>query len=385
MTLLPLGRQTVIITIIMGTIILFVIVLSLLVFVHELGHFLMARKMGMKVEEFGFGFPPRLWGVKKGDTLYSINWIPLGGFVKIKGESGDHKHANDSFASKKPWQRFLVLIAGVAMNIVLAAVLFSIGYMIGLPAIVDDTLSRSARVADHELMVMQVVDESPAAVAGVVAGDVLVSIDGRVFTTDADARDYMHKNAGDGVSVVVQTREDIARTYELSSTYLEAFDTEAVGIAFVSTGLVSYPFFQAIGQGIYATGQMTYEVGRAFYVLIRDLIVTQEVAVELSGPVGIAVMTGEVAARGLVYLIQFTALLSINLAIINIFPFPALDGGRILFLIIEKIRGRALNERFEIMTHNLGFLLLMGLIVFVTYKDFVTFGDQILGALKSLI
>jgi len=370
---------------IMGTIILFVIVLSLLVFVHELGHFVVARKMGMKVEEFGFGFPPRLFGIRKKGTMYSINWIPLGGFVKIKGESGDHKHDNDSFASKKPWQRFLVLIAGVAMNIVLAAVLFSIGYMMGLPSVIDDSIPARANVSNHELLVMQVLDDSAAAQAGVIAGDTIVSIDGQVFETDVAAREYFDAEGATGVELVVQGEDDVYKTYELTSTYSESAQASVVGIGFVSTGIVSYPFFSAIAQGVYTTGQLTYQVGYAFYSLIRDLIVTQEVAVDLSGPVGIAVMTGEVAAMGLVYLIQFTAILSINLAIINIFPFPALDGGRILFLIIEKIRGRAVNERIEVAVHNLGFLLLMTLVVLVTYKDFVTFGDQILGALKSMI
>ncbi len=369
----------------MGTILLFVIVLSLLVFVHELGHFFMARKMGMRVDEFGFGFPPRAFGIRKGDTIYSINWIPLGGFVKIKGESGEHKHDKDSFSSKKPWQRFLVLVAGVVMNLVLAAVLFSGGYMIGLPSIIDDTLPESATVSSYELAVMQVLEGSPAAEAGVVPGDVIASIDGRVFESDIEAREYFVAEASTGVEVVVQGEDETYRTYQLTSAYLEAAETEAVGIGFVGTGLVSYPFFSAISQGIYTTGQFTYEVAYAFYALIRDLVVTQEVAVDLSGPVGIAVMTGEVAAMGLVYLMQFTAILSINLAIINILPFPALDGGRILFLAIEKLRGRAVNERMEIVVHNLGFMFLMVLVVLVTYKDFVTFGDQILGALKSMI
>ncbi len=369
----------------MGTILLFVIVLSLLVFVHELGHFFVARKMGMKVEEFGFGFPPRLFGIKKKGTVYSINWIPLGGFVKIKGESGDHKHDKDSFASKKPWQRFLVLIAGVAMNIVLAAVLFSVGYMIGLPTIIDDSIPERATVSNHELLVMQVLDDTAAAQAGVLVGDTIVSINGQVFDTDIAAREYFEAEGASGVELVVKGDDDAHRTYELTSSYSEEAQASIVGVGFVSTGLVSYPFFSAIAQGVYTTVQLTYEVGRAFYMLIRDLIVTQEVAVDLSGPVGIAVMTGEVAAMGLVYLIQFTAILSINLAIINIFPFPALDGGRILFLAIEKIRGKPVNERVEVAVHNLGFVLLMTLVVLVTYKDFVTFGDQILGAIKSMI
>lgn len=369
----------------MGTLLLFILVLSLLVFVHEFGHFVMAKRMGMKVEEFGFGFPPRFWGVKRGDTVYSVNWIPLGGFVKIKGESGEHAHEGDSFASKKAWQRFLVLIAGVAMNLVLAAVLFSIGYMSGLPSIVDDTLPGSARVSDEAITIMQVVEDSPAALAGIVAGDEIVSVDGQVFVSDSEARAYMAQHSGEGVELVAQKSDGTYTTYTLTSEYLESVDATGVGLAFVSTGLVSYPFFQAVGQGFWTTGQLTIEVVKAFYGLIRDLILTQHVGVDLSGPVGIAVMTGQVAQMGIIYLLQFTAILSINLAIINIFPFPALDGGRVLFLLIEKLRGRPVNQRIEIAAHNLGFMLLMVLVVLVTYKDLVTFSDEIVGAIKSFI
>ncbi len=369
----------------MGTLLLFILVLSLLVFVHEFGHFIVAKRMGMKVEEFGFGFPPRLWGVQRGETMYSINWIPLGGFVKIKGESGEHAGDHDSFASKKAWQRFLVLVAGVAMNLLLAMVLFSIGYMSGLPSVVDETLPNSARVSEEAITVMQVVDGSPAAVAGIVAGDEIVSVDGQVFVSDAQAREYMAQHSSEGIQLVVQKSDGTYSTSALTSEYLESVDTTGVGLAFVTTGLVSYPFFQAIGQGVWTTIQLTGEVVAAFYGLIRDLIITQHVGVDLSGPVGIAVMTGQVAAMGFVYLLQFTAILSINLAIINIFPFPALDGGRVLFLFLEKLRGRPVNQRVEIAAHNLGFMLLMVLVVLVTYKDLVTFSDEILGAIKNLI
>ncbi|MBI2473308.1 RIP metalloprotease RseP [Candidatus Uhrbacteria bacterium] len=369
----------------MGTLLIFLIVLSLLVFVHELGHFLMAKRMGMKVEEFGFGFPPRIWGIKRGETTYSVNAIPLGGFVKIKGESGEHSHDEDSFASKKAWQRFLVLIAGVAMNIFLAVALFSVGYMIGLPSVIDDSLPSSARVMDEKIVVMQVLENSPAQAAGIVSGDEIVSVGGIAFTRDEEARAYFAQHAGEGVEVVVKGEDETLRTLTLTSTYLPEAKTTGVGIGFLSTGLVAYPFFQAIGQGISTTYQFTFEILKAFGSLIRDLVVTQQVSMDLSGPVGIAVMTGKVAAMGLIYLLQFTAVLSINLAIINVLPFPALDGGRILFLLIEKIRGRAVNQKIEVVVHNLGFMLLMVLVVLVTYKDFVTFGDQIWGAIKSMV
>lgn len=369
----------------MSTILLFIVVLSLLVFVHELGHFLMAKQMGMKVEEFGFGFPPRIFGVRRGGTDYTINWIPLGGFVRIKGESGDRKYDSDSFSSKPAWKRFIVLVAGVTMNVVLAAVLFSVGFMMGMPASIDENLPQSANVTDKAIVITEVLEGSPAAEAGFVAGEEIISIDGQVFEFDSQLRDYIQSIGSAEISVIVKALDGTYLTHNVSTSYLEEIDREGLGIGFVSTGIVAYPFFSAIGHGVTSTGVITYEVAKAFYGLIRNLIVTQEVGVELSGPVGIAVMTGEVAALGFVYLLQFAAILSINLAILNIFPFPALDGGRVLFLVIEKLRGQAVNEKVEAIVHNTGFLLLMALVVLVTFKDFVTFGDQILGALKGVI
>ncbi len=378
---LPHKRQTSMIVPIMSTLIIFILVLSLLVFVHELGHFVMAKRMGMKVEEFGFGFPPRAWGFKRAGTTYSVNWIPLGGFVKIKGESGEHATESDSFASKKAWQRFVVLISGVAMNLVLAAVLYWVGFMVGLPSVIDEQIPDNARVSEEAIVILEVLPESPAARAGVVEGDEIVSIDGRVFTRDNEARSYIAAQGQDGVEVVVSGTDESYRTYTLTSEPLAQVGITGVGLGFVTTGIVSYPFFQAIAQGVWTTGELTLRIVQAFYGLIRELVVHQQLTVDLSGPVGIAVMTGEVAAMGFIYLLQFTAVLSINLAIINILPFPALDGGRVLFLAIEKLRGRALNQRVEIAAHNLGFMLLMLLVVLVTYKDLVTFGDEILGAI----
>ena len=369
----------------MVTLFIFIIVLSLLVFVHELGHFLVAKKAGMKVEEFGFGFPPKLFGIKKGETTYSINWIPLGGFVRIKGESGDHKGDSDSFASKKIWQRFSVLIAGVAMNLVLAVVLFSIGFMVGLPSIVDENLPKSARVNQPELTIMTVLEKSPAFEAGVNEGDRIVSINGQVFNSAQDARDYISEKGSDSIELITKKKDEPSKTFLLTSKPLEGTGIVGVGLGFELTGFVSYPFFQAILQGVSTTGELTYVIVVAFIGIIGSLIAGHGVGVDLSGPVGIAVLTGQVAALGLIHLLQFTALLSINLAVINVLPFPALDGGRLLFLIIEKLRGRNVNAKIETAVHNLGFMLLMVLVVLVTYKDFVNFGDEILGAIKSLI
>ncbi|HBL39719.1 TPA: hypothetical protein DDZ10_03565 [Candidatus Uhrbacteria bacterium] len=365
-----------------GTIILFLVLLSLLVFVHELGHFWMARRAGMKVDEFGFGFPPRLFGIKRKGTTYSINWIPLGGFVKIKGESGSHTDESDSFAAKSAWRRFLVLIAGVGMNVVLAAALFGIGFMVGLPSVILDDVSARAHVRDEAIRIVQVLTDSPAEAAGLKLGDVVVSVDDQLFSGVEPLYDYL--GAQEDPMEFLLRRGDGFVTQTVSRGAINGYEGDLLGIQIVRTGFVSYSFFEAIGRGVVTSVTMTGAVVVAFVDLIRDLIVTSSVSVDVSGPVGIAVMTGEVADLGFSYLLQFAAILSINLAVINALPFPALDGGRILFLAIEKLRRKKMSERVEALTHNLGFLVLIGLVVLVTYRDLVRFGDEILGAVKSV-
>ena len=356
-----------------GTIILFIILLSLLVFVHEFGHFIVARKTGMKVEEFGFGFPPRLFGIKKGDTLYSINWIPLGGFVRVKGEAGDKKDESDSFSSKSAWKRFLVLIAGVAMNMILAAVLLMVGFGMGIPSVVDEHVPAYVTVKDQAVRIVSVLPGSPASAADIQMGDTLISIDEQTFLSASAAREYIAQKNGDPVSLTLKRADELlVKTVE--SAYLEEAQQEGIGVGLVETALISYPWYRAIGQGIMATGALTWEILSAFGQILKNLVLTQEAGMELSGPVGIAVMTGQVAALGISYLLQFAAILSINLAIINILPFPALDGGRILFVIIEKLRrGKPVNQKIETIVHNLGFIFLMSLVVLVTYQDIVKF------------
>jgi regulator of sigma E protease len=210
-------------------------------------------------------------------------------------------------------------------------------------------------------------------------------VDAQTFTTAEEIRTYISEHGDDGVDMVVKKSDGSFATAHLVSEDLPEAGVHGVGVGLVKTGMVSFSLPYAVYHGVLATIQYTIEVVKAFGGLISNLIIHQAVSVDLSGPVGIAVMTGQVAAMGLVYLIQFTAVLSINLAVVNVLPFPALDGGRVLFLIIEKIRGKALNQRIEASVHNLGFALLMVLVILVTYRDFVRFGDQILGALKSMI
>lgn len=365
-----------------SSIILFLVVLSVLVLVHEAGHFFTALWMGAKVEEFGVGFPPRAWSRVKNGIRYSINWIPLGGFVKIKGESGADSHDPDSFASKPAWKRFIVLAAGVTMNFLLAVVLLSVGYGIGMPQVVDDTLSAQAHVREEKVHVVNVAEASPAATAGIEPGDELQSIDAQNFETAEEAQKYIQAHADNEMTIVVKRGEEYF-TYAATPIELaEAEGRKVLGIGLIQTGIVSYPLYLAPIKGFETTVYFTKEIIIAFYDLIKNLIVHQEVAVDLSGPVGIAVMTGEVAKLGLSYLIQFAAVLSINLAVINFIPFPALDGGRVLFLLIEKLRGKPVNARIEAVVHNLGFALLMTLVILITYRDLVRFGGELFGALK---
>ena len=368
------------------TILLFIAVLAVLVLAHEFGHFIVAKKSGMKVEEFGFGFPPRLWGIKKGDTLYSVNAIPLGGFVKLKGESGEHAHESDSFASQSGLKRFLVLIAGVGMNLILAAVLLSIGFMVGLPSVIDENVPASAHVSDQALRIMTVAPASPAERAGIQPGERLVNIDGVTFASAEAARTYIGEHGNAGVHAVLERADGVQYNVTLTSEDLKTVSGfHGVGIGLVETGLISFSPPIAVWEGVKATGRYTADIVLSFWDLLKSLVSTGKAGVDLSGPVGIAVLTGQAAQLGFSYLLQFTALLSINLAVVNVLPLPALDGGRLLFLLIEKVRGRSVDGMTEAIVHNLGFAFLMALVLFVTYHDFVKYGPSMWGAIKGLI
>jgi len=369
------------------TIVAFVLVLSVLVFVHELGHFGTARFFGIKSEEFGLGFPPRFlgyyknlegkWKIVRGnkkvedaaDTIYSLNYVPLGGFVKIKGEDAvDGQPIDpDSFIAKPIWQRSIVISAGVTMNMILAAVLFSIGLMFGMPQSLEG-LNKNAVVTDRKVVVAETIKDSPAQLAGMKVGDSIASANGQMISTFGDLLAFNESHVGKEVTYVVGRGEE-----KLSFNIQPEIRTETgkggIGIAAVETGLVSYPWYLAPWEGVKQTYALTGAILKAFYAMFHGIFTGQGVSAEVAGPVGIAALTGQVARMGLIYLLQFTALLSINLAIINFLPIPALDGGRLLFMIIEKVKGKPVKRELETAIHNIGFMLLMVMVVFVTYKD----------------
>jgi regulator of sigma E protease len=381
------------------TILIFFVVLSALVFVHELGHFLTARYFGVRAEEFGMGLPPRLFGVQKFNgrwrlvsakyqpkegesTVYSVNLIPVGGFVKIKGENGEEEKASDSFGSKPIWQRNLILAAGVTMNVVLCALLLAVTFMIGTPGFADQEY-RGASVSGSQVKVLEILPGSSAEQAGLKIGDVVLSVDGAEISSVEELKAIL------SVSIDQEVVLGLERfTEKLALTVTPSANDEGkgeIGIAIAEINLVKYPWYLAIWQGIKMTWLWLLLIFSALWGLVRQLFGGASSGVDFTGPIGIAVMTGQATKMGLTYLLQFTALLSLNLAIINILPFPALDGGRILFLTIGKLRGKMIAAKWENLSHNLGFALLMLLIVFITYRDIARYGGRIISVLKGLV
>ncbi len=371
------------------TIIVFLLVLSLLVFVHELGHFLTAKKFGVGASEFGFGFPPRAFGFYKGadnkwkkvignkevtdakDTVYSVNYIPLGGFVKIKGENGDDQQDQDSFSSRPIWQRFLILVAGVTMNVVLAMLLLSVGFMVGLPQSPQD-LPAHAQTSEVKTIVYEVMPNSPAAKAGVLAGDTILAIDGQNVKNEKEAQDIIGRSSNTEVILSLKRLNENKET-KVVPEFNKEFNKNLIGISMTSSAIVKYPWYLALWYGSKTAIIFLWMTMVAFFELIKNIFVGAPIAGQVSGPIGIATITGQAARLGFAYLLQFAALLSLNLAVINFIPFPALDGGRALFLLFEKIMGRPVRRSVENAMHNIGFILLMILVLFVTFKDILKF------------
>jgi regulator of sigma E protease len=365
------------------TIILFIFILGILVFVHEAGHFFIAKKSGMHIDEFGFGFPPRLFGIQKvdgkwkiiwghktvssgTDTVYSINIIPLGGFVKIVGENNEAVDDPKSFVNKPFFPRLLTLLGGVLMNVVLAWVLFSIGYMVGLPVAVEnqEAIPKGARLENAQVAASAVLSESPAEKAGLKPGDSITKLDEQPIATVEQARQYILEHKGKEIVFSI-SRFNENLTFKVASLENLPEGQGPTGIGLATVGLLKLPWYNAIIDGAKTT---VVQLG-AIVTGLYNVLSTSAGLKELGGPVKIAQLTGQVADLGFSYLIQFTAFLSLNLAILNSLPFPALDGGRVLFLLIEKVRGKRNNQTAEQIANTAGFFLLLLLMLIVTVRD----------------
>lgn len=359
----------------MITILIFVAVLAVLVLAHEWGHFFMARRAGCKVDEFGFGFPPRLWGWKRGDTLYTINLLPLGGFVRIHGEGGEDTHTDPhSFQHKSALWRLGIIAAGVIMNLVVAIVLFGIVAGVGMEREVPSTLPAYAQVENQRVLVVNAAPDLAAARAGIQNGDIVRGVSG-VATSSLTVATF--REALQTSSSVMLTIERNGALQSIAVTPEPLANTApvrlGVGVVVVDVGTISYPWYSTPWIGVRDTWTSLRDTVLGFGSLISGLIARVPGAADgVSGPVGIAVFTGEIARSGLVPLLYLMGFLSVSLAFINILPIPALDGGRILFIIIEKLRrGRKVHANTENLAHAIGFLILLAIIALVTYRDII--------------
>lgn len=345
----------------MITLLVFILILGVLVLVHELGHFIAAKKNGLIVEEFGFGFPPRIFSWKPGETIYSINLLPLGGFVKILGENDGETSNLKSFASKSIGTRGLITAAGVAMNFALGALLLIIGFYIGLPQVLNkenETIAKNIKI-----QIVAINYDSPAEKANLKLGDSVENFDEiSIF------QDFINKNKGKEIILKIKRGGDNLEIKTIPRVNPPEGEG-ALGIALVKTGLISYPWYKSVWLGIQSAFIITWEIIKGFFELIKNLITAGKVPQEIAGPVGIATLAGQAINLGFVYLLQLVALISLNLAVLNLIPFPALDGGRLLFLGIEKIKGSKVNPKIENAIHSVGMILLLALVALITYRD----------------
>ncbi len=358
------------------SVVLFIIILAVLVFIHELGHFLIAKKTGVRVDEFAVGFPPRLFSFKKGETLYSLNLIPFGGYVKIFGEDPNEESSKGSdskrsLTNKPKYIQIAVLIGGILFNVLFAWLLISVSLMSGYKMPVDNA---SYPVTNPKITVLSVLEDSPAKKAGIVAGDEIISLKG------GDLPQVTPNEVSDVQKFISDSKSPIQISYERGGQTKEitvepalgvAGNNRAIGISMSKVGEIHLPFFLAFWEGT----KLTYEVVvQTFFGLIdffgKVFIAKADIS-QVSGPVGIAGLVGDASHFGFIYLLGFTALISINLAVINFMPFPALDGGRIFFIIIEAIIRRPISPKFLNFVNALGFMFLIGLMIFITYHDIV--------------
>lgn len=340
------------------TIIIGLVTLSVILFAHELGHFITAKASGVKVEEFGLGFPPRLLSFKRGETRYSLNAIPFGGFNKLAGE--EDPGITRSLASKSTGIRLLVISAGSLMNILLAFLLFSLTFMV------------PHDVVSGQVVVMEVAPGSPAVAAGIESGDTVLSINDRPISNIAELSRYVQLNLGRDTTMVIRHGDSTTEEIQLVPRWKPPEGQGATGITIsmpeATVTRQHYPFWKAIPMGAKGLIETIILYKNGLVGMVMGAL-----PAELIGPVGIVQLTGEVAIKaGISPLLEFAAFISLMLGILNLFPLPALDGGRIAFVLLEWVRrGKRISPKTEGLVHLIGLAMLMLLLVAITYQDII--------------
>ncbi|MEI6478201.1 MAG: site-2 protease family protein [bacterium] len=358
------------------SIIVFLLVLGVLVFVHELGHFMVAKWTGMRVDEFALGFPPRIWSIKRGDTRYAINALPLGGYVKIHGESAKGEEPDPrAFPNRPIWARILVIIAGVSMNVLFAFLVLTIAYSIGFPSLGPDIDSLpGAVVQKSDVLVSEVLPGSPAETAKVKAGEIIRSFTdkqtGQVTVIDSVSKlqSFTKERQTADKRTLDVTVDDNGTLTTVPVTI--AASGPAMGVAVEDLNQIRLPVWQAPRAAYSVMSYVTSTTWEALRQFGVQLFGHAQLDKQVSGPVGIYKATSAATHEGFPSVVFLTVALSLNLALLNIMPIPALDGGKLVFLVIELIfRKRVVSEQIENAVTSIGFILLIGLITVLTLRD----------------
>lgn len=350
------------------TVVSFIIVLGVLVFIHEFGHYITAKKSDIMVSEFALGFGPKLISKKVGETLYSIRAIPLGGFCNMVGEFpaddsmpeeerevyNKAKKAGRLFTQKSPLKRLAVILMGPVMNFLLAALIFILAFAVfGVPSSTTE-----------EAVLGEVVPGKPAAEAGLIPGDKILEINGQEIKSWQEMSKIIKTNANQQITVVYQRNSEVEQL-KITPVSAEEADHGIIGI-YPQLVRKNVSVLKSFSLGMQQTYQVVKMTVLGFVQMFRDSSTE-----DLGGPIMIASIIGQAARAGILNVLNWTAIISINLGIINLLPFPALDGGRILFIAIEMIRGKAVDPRKESYVHMIGFALLMLLMIFIIYNDVI--------------
>lgn len=357
------------------SVIIFIIILGLLIFVHELGHFLVAKWSKIRVDEFAVGFPPKIFSFTRGGTKYALNLIPFGGYVKIFGENPDEESLNpdskDSFVNKNRCIQAAVLVAGVTFNVIFAWLLISTSYMISFPAIVtEDNINK---VENIRVVVGHVAPESPAEVAGMKSGYSIksLSVDDKNLSDISNVesvQNFISENAEDEIKFIIENKNE---SIELSVKPIEGLveGKKTVGIVLAQIGDMKLGFFESLWEGLKTTIILTKEISVGLYHFFGNVFSGNADFSQVAGPVGIVGHVDDASKFGFAYLLTFTAMISLNLAVINLVPFPALDGGRLLFVAIEGITRKRIKNTIANTLNFVGFALLILLMILITVSD----------------
>ncbi len=364
----------------MLTAILFILILAVLILVHELGHFVTAKLFAIKVDEFGLGFPPRLFGKKVGETTYTLNAIPLGGFVKIFGEDGDEEDSSHeaigtrenkrSFAHKPNWVKAIILVAGITMNIIFGYILISIGFMIGLPISADSPdYTPGTKTA---LVITSVLPDSPADKAGLIGGDVIIDASAgknTPVTLSPDSVAALIEKSQTPVVITYQRGESAPRKATITPSDSIVSDRHAIGITMDMVGILKLSIIPAFIQGAKTSAQLIEGIVVGLWSFFGQLFTGQSHLSQVSGPIGIAKVVGQARSIGFVYVLSLVALISFNLAVINLVPIPALDGGRLFFIVIEIISRKKISAKAQQIAGGISFALLIILMIVISIHD----------------